>query len=229
MIRLHTVVEGQTEEEFVNSVLAVHLGAFDISTDARCVETGRHRARIYRGGLRSYAHVKKDLTLWMKEDRRPDAFFTTMLDLYALPKDFPAFDDARRHSDPYHRVSHLEQAFADDLGHPRFVPYLQLFEFEALILTDPARFAERFAEHVDEIQALVALCAQFDSPELINDGEETAPSKRIVKVIPAYEGAKVSAGPIIADKIGLPMIRGKCRHFNAWLTKLENLVLSSLQ
>ena len=41
MIRLHLVVEGQTEEEFVNSVLVDYLGQFQISTDARCVLTSR--------------------------------------------------------------------------------------------------------------------------------------------------------------------------------------------
>lgn len=223
MIRLHMVVEGQTEEEFVNSILAIHLGVFNISTDARQMETSRRRARIYRGGLVGYAHAKRDLTLWMREDQRPDAFFTTMFDLYALPEDFPAFHDARKLSDPYLRVARLEEAFAKDLAHQRFVPYLQLFEFEALILSDPAKFESRFIEHVNKIQELVTICSQFDSPELIDDGDETAPSKRIIKEVPAYEGTKASAGPLIAAKIGLPTIRQKCPHFNTWLTKLENL------
>ncbi len=223
MIRLHMVVEGQTEEEFVKSVLAMHLGAFDISTDVRCVETSRRRATIYRGGARSYAHVKKDLTLWMKEDHRPDACFTTMFDVYRLPTDFPAFDASRRHADPYRRVGHLEEAFAADLVHPRFVPYLQLFEFEALLLADPTKLTEWFIGHDEEVRTLVALSARFGSPELINDGEETAPSKRIIKVIPAYAGAKVSAAPIIAGRIGLPVLRQKCRHFHEWLTRLEHL------
>jgi hypothetical protein len=61
---------------------------------------------------------------------------------------------------------------------------------------------------------------------LINDGEETAPSKRIGKEIPDYLGAKPTAGPIIAGKIGLETMRMKCPHFNEWLTKLENLHLS---
>jgi hypothetical protein len=223
MIRLHTVVEGQTEEEFVRSVLAMHLGAFDISTDVRCVETGRRRATIYRGGVRSYTHVKKDLTLWMKEDRRPDAYFTTMFDVYRLPDDFPAFAEARKHTDSYRRVSHLEEAFAADLAHPRFVPYLQLFEFEALLLADPPKLADWFVGHETAVQTLVATISRFSSPELIDDGEETAPSKRIIKVIPAYAGAKVSTGPAIVARIGLPVIRGKCRHFDTWLGRLEGL------
>lgn len=52
MIRLHVVAEGQTEEAFVNSVLADHLGAFDVSTDVRCVETSRDKRRIGLGAIR---------------------------------------------------------------------------------------------------------------------------------------------------------------------------------
>jgi hypothetical protein len=101
MIRLHVVAEGQTEEEFVNTVLSLHLGAFDISTDVRCVETSRDRRGIHRGGMLDYRRAKRDLTFWMREDRRADAFFTTMFDLYALPDDFPGFDAGKGEKDPY--------------------------------------------------------------------------------------------------------------------------------
>jgi hypothetical protein len=37
MIRLHVIAEGQTEEEFVNTVLAEHLGYFNISTSVHCI------------------------------------------------------------------------------------------------------------------------------------------------------------------------------------------------
>ncbi len=84
MIRLNMIVEGQTEEAFVNLVLVDHLGHFGISTSIRCVETGRKKNQIFRGGMISYKKAKKDISLWMKEDRKPDAFFTTMFDLYAL-------------------------------------------------------------------------------------------------------------------------------------------------
>jgi hypothetical protein len=60
------------------------------------------------------------------------------------------------------------------------------------------------------------------NPKLINDGRETAPSKRILKEIPEYD--KATAGPIIAEKRGLPALRAKCRHFHEWLSRLEKLV-----
>ncbi len=227
MIRLYMVVEGQTEETFVNMVLVNHLGQFNIVADARCVETSRRRGRIYRGGVIDYRRVKKDLSLWMKEDQNKDSYFTTMFDVYALPNDFPGFADAQKQSDPYTRVVTLEKAFADDVEHRRFIPYLQLHEFEALLLCDPSTFEARFDEHADKIQSLVAECSQFTSPELIDDGKNSAPSKRIIRKIPEYEGAKVSAGPLIAQKIGLPAMQQQCPHFNEWMTKLENLEKSA--
>jgi hypothetical protein len=231
MIRLHVIAEGQTEEEFVNSVLSFHLGTFDISTDVRCVETGRRRAnprvgqpaRIYRGGLIDFPRARKDIILWMKEDQNDDAYFTTMFDLYALPEDFPGFSDARKQADPYRRVSELESAFGTDISHRRFIPYIQLHEFEALILSDPTKFIPRFVEHADKIDDLVAICSGVASPELINDGAESAPSKRIIKYIPDYAGSKASAGPLIAKRIGLESIREKCPHFSNWVERLEKL------
>ena len=62
---------------------------------------------------------------------------------------------------------------------------------------------------------------QFPTPEDINDNSETAPSKRIVKVISQYE--KVVYGSLIAMEIGLDAIRAECPRFSDWLTRLESL------
>lgn len=224
MIRLHIVVEGQTEEAFVNQVLANHFGNINISVDARPVETSRKRSYIFRGGIRGYKQVKKDLKLWMKEDQNPDAFFSTMIDLYALPEDFPGYKDARRASHPYERIQKLQEAFREDISHPRFIPYIQLHEFEAVLLCDPSKFDWVFIDHQNAISRLIQLTSSVDSPELINDNPDTAPSKRIISIIPEYEGRKPFAGPIIAEKIGIEAIRSKCPHFNSWILQLEHLI-----
>lgn len=149
--------------------------------------------------------------------------FTTMCDLYALPNDFPEFEEAQKISDPYERVEQLENALFQDINDSRFIPYIQLHEFEALILSEPIKLEERFPNYQSEVKKLVSLCQSFESPELINDGEQTAPSKRIIQAIPSYEGAKVSVAPLMAQKIGLENIRQKCPHFNQWIERLENL------
>jgi hypothetical protein len=225
MIRLNMIVEGQTEETFAHLVLEEPLAARHVFLSVGCVETSRDRraGKIYRGGLLDYDRARKDLLRWMKEDSKPEARFTTMFDLYALPDNFPGQDEARKRSNPNERVAELEKAFVTDIPDPRFLPYIQLHEFEALLLVDPTKFDWEFIEHTEAISQLVQLSEQFPSPELIDDGEHTAPSKRIIALVPEYKGRKASAGPMIASKIGLDTLRDRCPHFAGWISRLESL------
>ena len=221
-MRLHFIVEGQTEEAFINRVLVPYLTSHEVWGNVRCVMTSKKRKVVYRGGVISYTMVKNDITLWMKEDQNSDVAFTTMFDLYALPSDFPCYDEARKINDVYKRVEMLEQAISKDIQHPRFIPYIQLHEFEALIFADPQKLDWEFFSHDRAIKSLINMTASVHSPELIDDGNSTAPSKRIIQEIPEYEGMKVSAGPLVVEKIGLRTLRQKCPHFAQWLEKLES-------
>jgi len=224
--RLHLVVEGQTEETYVNRVLKTHLANLGVWADARSVETGRLRGIIGRGGLCEYRKLRDDLVRWMKQDDHPGVFFTTMIDLYGLStfKDrFPGWQEAQQIRDPYQKVAALEAAWFRDVGHYRFIPYLQLHEFEALLLASPNHLQVEFVSHEPEIRELEVMAADFASPELIDEGQETCPSKRIIARLPQYEGLKASAGPIVAEKIGLEVLRSKCRHFSEWVSRLEKL------
>ena len=223
MTRLHVVVEGQTEEVFVNTVLVEHLAPMGVFVDARCVETSRSRVKINRGGLPDFKRAHGDVLRWMKEDQNPDAHFTTMFDLFRLPANFPNFDEAKRMVDPVDRVACLERGLGEAFGHQEFTPYIQLHEFEALLLSHPERFVSAFPHRGNEVRNLATITAGFTSPELINDGAETAPSKRVIREIPEYAHRKASAGPLIASKIGLVVMREKCPHFNAWLERIEGL------
>lgn len=67
MTRLLVHVEGETEESFVNEVLGPHLLRCGYSSvNARLV--GNARARSRRGGIRSWAVVRKDIVSHLKED-----------------------------------------------------------------------------------------------------------------------------------------------------------------
>ena len=226
-VRLHFIVEGQTEETFVNRVLIPHLAMCSVWGKVRCVMTGRKRGITHRGGLKTYDMAKKDIIIWMKEDQNPDALFTTMFDLYALPIDFPGYEDARRIGDPWKRVVALEEAMSRDIQDRRLVPHIQLHEYETLLLADPKRLDWAYFEHDKAIRSLIEMVSRFTSPELINDGDETAPSKRIIREIPEYAGMKLSVGPLVAEKIGLVTLREKCTHFGGWLSRLERLASQS--
>ncbi len=223
MIRLHVIAEGQTEEAFVHLVLAPHLAERNVFADVHCVTTRRRHGKVWRGGLRRYAQVKKDIDLWCANDRRPDARFTTLLDLYGLPNDFPGRKESRDCSDPYEKVEIVEQALSEDVKDRRFLPYVQLHEFEALLLAEPRKLEDEFMEQAEGIGRLEDLVSGFESPEQIDEGVETAPSKRIIREIPEYEGRKATAGPRVAGKIGTAVLREKCPHFGGWLETLETL------
>ena len=227
MIRLHVTAEGQTEQAFVKQLLAPHLAEYGVVTDARCVLTSKDKraAREYRGGLLSYEKAKADILTWLKEDDHRQCRFTTMFDLYALPSDFPGHVEAMRAGDPYERVRMLEQSMARDISealiiqHP-IMPYIQLHEFEALVLADPQKLDREYLEHKDPIDHLISMVGD-GNPELIDDGPETAPSKRILAEIPEYD--KTTAGVAVVEEIGLQTLRRKCAHFDDWVSRLERL------
>ncbi|MCY4546220.1 MAG: DUF4276 family protein [Gemmatimonadetes bacterium] len=218
---MNFIVEGQTEETFVNQVLRPHLETFSVGCSARCVETSRKRGRKYRGGITDFKLPRKDINAWMREDKNPDVRFTTMFDLYGLPQDFPGYGDAAGLSNAYERVRVLENALSEDISDRRFVPYIQLHEFESLLFSDLHKLETQFYDRGDEVSRLVMTASAFESPELIDDGKDTSPSKRIIGEIPEYGRMKASAGPIVAGKIGLSVLRSKCRHFGEWIERLE--------
>ena len=226
MVRLNFIVEGQTEETFVNRVLTRHLSDLSVYPSVRRVETGRKGRSIFRGGITNYAKVKRDIVGWLRQDDNSDARFTTMFDFYALPDDFPSYETAMRADDPYRQVALLENAVKTDVGDPRFIPYIQLHEFEALLLSDPQRLEIEYYEDSHGVSQLIDVAAQFQSPEHIDLGRQTAPSKRIISAIPSYR--KLSSGPIIAAEIGLPTLRTRCKHFGQWLATLETLNKSDM-
>ncbi|OFW03056.1 MAG: hypothetical protein A3I61_05225 [Acidobacteria bacterium RIFCSPLOWO2_02_FULL_68_18] len=228
MIRLHIVVEGQTEETFVNEVLAPELGAHNTFTDAHRITTGRKHGRTHRGGWDSYQKLQRDLVLWMKQDQDADARFTTMVDLYALPGDFPGYAECGRIAVPIQRAECLERHLVDDiireLGNAVarcLVPYIQLHEFETFVFCEPAKLLVAFPAETGAVHRLDVIRQQFAGPEDIDDGKTSAPSKRILEVIPEY--TKAVAGPLIVKQIGLPRLRNDCPHFDSWITRLIEL------
>lgn len=226
MVRLNLIVEGQTEREFVKLILVPYFGSLGLDCRPRLIETSRNKQKniIYRGGCVEYTHLKNDLSRWFKQDNNKDAFFSTMIDLYKIPNSFPAFVKAKKISNPFDKVSCLEKAMQNDLKHPRFLPYIQLHEFETLLFSDITFLIPQFPHRKKGIDKLKKIQSQFSSPDLIDDGDTTAPSKRIIGQVPEYEDQKQFAGPIVAQQIGLNVLRQKCIHFNQWLEKIEKLV-----
>lgn len=223
-VTLNFVVEGQSEETFVNEILRPHLAQCGVWAFARRVQTSRSACRIAKGGLSSFAKLRRDIEHWMKEDRRAHVYFTTMVDLYAYPTDAPSFVPSLK-LQPYDRVTQLEKGLAEALAEPRrFIPYIQLHEFETLLFSDLDAWTQIYPEDRAGVARLKNEVRDFANIELINDNPNTAPSKRILKHITDYE--KPVFGTLLALEIGLASIRSQCLHFDEWLTQLETLPIA---
>lgn len=211
-------VEGQTEETFVREVLSPYLsdgGIVLIPTlvNTKIVKSGPN----FKGGVVSYGKVKRDLQRLLND---ADAVaVTTMYDVYELPKDFPGY--GRCPGRPYDKVACLEAAFAVDINHRRFKPYLQLHEFEAFLFVDPAQTGQELGLLSRQVESLTQIRAGFATPEEINDHPQTASSKRLLNIYHAYD--KTFDGPLITVSVGLARLRAACPHFDGWVKWLENL------
>ena len=215
MIRVKIFVEGQTEETFVRDVLAPAFAYKEIYFTPILAQTSRG----HKGGIVSYGKVKHQIERLCKEDQQ--AWVTTMIDYYGLPTDFPELlNNQAQQVDIQVRIERLEQAFGQDINQPNFLANFIVHEYEALLFCQP----EKFIDWIDDeapIKKLLAIKAEFQTPELINNSPQTAPSKRILAAIPAYK--KTLHGPLIAADIGLDSMRQQCSHFHSWLQRIEAL------
>lgn len=226
MARLLIHVEGETEETFVTEVLAPHLHGFGYThADARLL--GNARQRRFRGGIRSWATVRRDILNHLREDS--GCLASTMVDYYGLPQTgagaWPGREAAGRLPFREKAAAVTEALHADvgaamgsDFDPRRFVPYVMMHEFEAMLFSDCTRFGEGIGRsHL--APRFQAIRDQFATPEEIDDSPLTAPSKRVVELIPEYQ--KPLLGTLAILEIGLDAIRAECPHFRAWLEHLE--------
>lgn len=220
MKRVYVLAEGQTEETFLRQVLAPHLQPLGIAIFPILVTTKRVKAGgKFRGGISSFGKLAGDLRKLLPD--RSAAAITTMIDFYGLPKDFPGRDTLPESGSCYHRVEHLEKAWAKEVDDGRFWPYLSLHEFEALLLVSPEDIARALSLEALTAKTLEALRRAVPSPEEINDGDDTHPAARILKIAPRYR--KAFHGPLVTSRIGLAPLRAACPHFHGWLQRLETV------
>jgi hypothetical protein len=201
--RLIFAVEGRTEDNFVRSSLRDHLWGFGLSASSTIVGKAKAAARGNSGrGVRGggcYADWEKDIRNCLKDNPSPDFRLTTLFDLYGLPDDFPMRNRIASDHSQADRCDRLQQVLADKINDWRFIPYIQLHEFETSLQIEVASLP----------------------PEEINDSRDTAPSKRLLRHIPDYR--KVTDGPDAIYSAGLALVRNRCPRFDAWIKQLESL------
>lgn len=219
MVRVHVFVEGQTEKMFVQGILLPHFARSEIYLFPRQLGKPRHKR-----GICEYPLARRDILATLKQETR--TFCTTMFDYYGMPNSWPQREAARGSPFPQKSVMVEHAILADiagDLGEgfdrSRFIPYVQMHEFEALLFSDPKTLADGL--DLPDATAVQQIRDQFGSPEEINDSQQTAPSKRIVRLNARYR--KPTHGILISQHITLDTMRAQCSHFSEWIGKLEAL------
>lgn len=210
MIRACIVCEGATEVEFVKSCLTPHLLQYGVNAYPSIIQapSGRHRGG--RVTVERLAH-------FISHEYHCTDRITTLVDFYG-------FQDAGGRGRKELEAAVLNEVLKISAGcDRRFVaPYIQMYEFEALLFSD----VEQFQFVLDGWSAvsrekLVKIRNAFPTPEAINNSPQTAPSKRILAVFDDGSYSKTEHGPLIAEAIGLGVIRAQCPEFDKWLSMME--------
>ena len=205
---LFLLVEGQTEEEFVKEVLRPYLynrGLIEITPIKISTKAG------FKGGFVKYGHLKRDAALLLKQRR--DVVVSMFVDYFRLPNDIPGYSECLRIQNIEDRLACLEKKIGNDIGDGRFLPYIQKYEFEAILFSSNLGFENYYGAQVSN--RTIEIIEQYSNPEDINDGPNTSPSNRLKNIVPTYN--KVLEGNILALEIGIDTILDKCPKFRGWV------------
>ena len=224
-VEIYIVVEGQTEQTFVRDVLAPKIAHKGIYLHPALIGKPGHK-----GGNIHFDRAKKDIGNFLKQ--RNDIYVSTMFDYFRIDSKWPGRAEVHqkiRNGDSLTAIQKAEiieaatnaeivKVFARYNAKSRFIPYIEMYEFEALLFSDADILAEMTEINVSQIQQILE---EYNNPEEINDNPAKSPSKQLGALKNGYR--KVANGKMISAAIGIQTIRRQCAHFNNWLTKLEHL------
>ncbi len=218
------IVEGATEAHFVKSVLKPRLKEKGV-----VVKLWRNN---YKENMEGNVSLERLMNFICEALSSSNDYVTTMFDFYGCkPKNWASLQNANRSDLDSVQKSKIiaddlkvrVQAKLPKLNPQRFIPYVSMYEFEALLFSDPKVLAFELDVPLDQITKILT---NYPTPEEINNSVETAPSKRLEKICQkggrrAYD--KTFDGKILTSEIGIEAMRAKCPLFNAWIESLENL------
>lgn len=216
MKRLIIICEGPTENEFCLHVLAPALLKKGIFVDAPLIKKSN-------GGIVPWGSIKRQIENHLHEK---DAYVSMLIDYYGIKDsyNFPGWMESKTIENLEERMSFLwDKMYTDvspDLAN-RFIPYIQLHEFESLLFSDIEVFENNFDRKELNIGLLQAAVQKFSNPEEINSRPTLAPSKRLMAAVEGYE--KIIYGSCLAEEIGLEKIISMCPLFRGWFNRLSSL------
>lgn len=214
MKRLIIICEGPTEQAFCNDILRDHFLPKGILLDAPTIKHSN-------GGIVAWETLKKQIITHLNEG---NCIVSLFVDYYRIRDsyNFPGWMNSKSITDIYDRMRYLFEQMSLDIDinlRSRFIPYIQLHEFEGLLFSDISVFPNNFTKDELDFSLLATAVKSAHTPEEINNGPNTAPSERLKRAIKGYD--KIVYGSCLASDIGLKTIREKCILFNEWIEKLE--------
>ncbi len=217
------ICEGECEMDFVQGVLGPHLSIKGITVQGTVVgKTVSRDLASSPGGILKFDPLYRHIRAELRRVSSPTSVVTTMVDLYAFPRDLDGFGAISEIADPYERVIQLETLLQRRIGDTRFFPYVQLHEFEALVLSD-MEILRRELDESDATEGIGRLLADLGDlePEEVDQSPQGAPSKRLQRFLPGYR--KRTMARSVTSQIGCDRLRRRCPHFGSWLDRLEAL------
>lgn len=215
MKRIIIICEGPTEREFCNTILAPYFEPMGIYLNAPLIKHSH-------GGIVPWLQLLKQIDIHLRTEK--SAYVTTLIDYYGIIQKhgFPQWEESQSFPNINERVASIEQGMKASVEEKlcfRFIPYIQLHEFEGLLFSKIDVF-ERVIPKDDLVglEELQQTAVTFDNPEMINNSRETSPSHRLERIVKGYD--KVLYGNYLAEAIGLNIIRERCPRFNHWIETL---------
>ena len=219
-IRVIIICEGHTERDFCAKFLDPYFSDKGIKIESPLIKKSK-------GGIVKWIGdkgLKKEISNHIKTNR--SAYVSTFFDYYGLTDklQLPMWNASKSFRNPNKRVEKIEAGMFQDINDSlryRFIPYIQIHEFEALLFSDFRAFNNKTLKTSHDSDYLKSTIENYDNPEMINNNRETSPSNRLKRIIPGFR-KKLYAYRLV-NAIGIDRIRKKCPRFDNWLGQIEEL------
>ena len=174
------LVEGPTEQQFVKQLLTPYLAQRGVYLTPIILDKPGEK-----GGDVKFARARNDIEKHLKQ--RHDSWLTLLVDYYGIRGDWPGYTESKKQAEHTRKAQIMNQAtheevkklFPNHNSELRFIPYVSMYEIEALYFSDTPCLAAKLGVQHRKIEEILKECGE---PEKINDHTTTAPSKRLVKL-----------------------------------------------
>ena len=176
------LVEGPTERIFVQDILGPYLTRTEVYiTPIILTKPGQ------KGGDVRFSRARNDIERHLKQ--RNETWLTLLVDYFGIKGDWPGYEESkrkRRHTSKarvmneatQERVSEL---FSDQDAQRRFIPYVSMFEFEALLFSDADILARKLNVRPEDVEKILA--EYDDEPEKIKRQSPDCPIQAVGRLV----------------------------------------------